>query len=135
MAIPTPAVEKDEVIKTVDVSQGWKKCTQGPPDCGLLHDNMSIMWGKFKDLVDELQMKMDKEKFEYEELKANLNEQLDVLRNSKARFISELNEATANLNSAREEASEKEQEREELEHDYQQTMHRCRKQMDWLRFQ
>merc|ERR1719359_717491 len=125
--MPTPAVEKTEVTKTVDVSAGWKKCTTDPPDCGLLHDNMSLMWGKFKDLVDELQMKMDKEEFEFEELRANFNEQLDILRNSKARFITELNEATANLNSAREEAMEKEQERQELEHEFMLKMKECKK--------
>merc|ERR1719364_312069 len=80
-------------------------------------------------------MKMDKDQFEFEELEANLNEQLDVLRNSKARFITELNEATANLNSAREEASEKEQERAELEHEFNIKMKECKKRMDWIKFQ
>merc|ERR1719487_2196030 len=80
-------------------------------------------------------MKMDKEAFEFEELQTNLNEQLDILRNSKARFISELNEATANLNAAREEASEKEQERIQLEHEFNLKMKECKERMDWIKFQ
>merc|ERR1719456_2083670 len=114
-----PPAQTEKVVKYVDAKVAWKKCTQGPPDCGLLHDNMSLMWGKFKDLVDELQQEMDKNEFEYESLMANYNEQLEVLRNSKARFVAELNEATANLNAAREEVSEKEQERIELEHAFE----------------
>ena len=31
-----------------------KKRNDGVPNCGLLHDAMSLEWGKFKDLVDEL---------------------------------------------------------------------------------
>merc|ERR1719359_2340582 len=47
----------------------------------------------------------------------------------------ELNEATANLNAAREEASEKEQERVELEHEFNVKMKECKKRMDWIKFQ
>merc|ERR1719262_774581 len=97
---PTPAMPKTKVWTSIDIDLKWKECPPGPPDCGLLHDNMSLMWGKFKDLVDELQMEMDKNEFEFEELKFNLNEQLEVLRNSKARFTMELNEAIANMKAA-----------------------------------
>merc|ERR1719443_2445026 len=113
--IPTPPVPKERVVKRLDITVGSVKCPTDPPDCGLLHDNMSLMWGKFKDLVDELQAEMDKNLFEFNLLKSNLNQQLEVLRNSKARFTMELNEATASLNSDREEMAEKEEEREKIE--------------------
>merc|ERR1719443_1799984 len=113
--IPTPPVPKERVVKRLDITVGSVKCPTDPPDCGLLHDNMSLMWGKFKDLVDELQAEMDKNLYEFNMLKANMNQQLEVLRNSKARFTMELNEATASLNSDREEMAEKEEEREKIE--------------------
>merc|ERR1719214_92726 len=84
---PTPSFPKMKVEKHVDMKAGALKCPDDPPDCGLLHDNMSLMWGKFKDLVDELQAEMDKNKWHFMELKENLNAQLDMMRNSKARFI------------------------------------------------
>merc|ERR1719379_2465483 len=90
MSAPTA---KQAVVKEVPPQFGKFKCNKGPPDCGLLHDKMSLLWGKYKDLVDELQQEMDKNEFEFEELKTNYNEQLEVLRNSKARFTMELNEA------------------------------------------
>merc|ERR1719428_1555570 len=31
------------------------KCVLGKPDCGLLNDNMAMMWGDIKDSVDELE--------------------------------------------------------------------------------
>merc|ERR1719238_347373 len=133
--IPTPPVPKDRVVKRLDITVGSVKCPTEPPDCGLLHDNMSLMWGKFKDLVDELQAEMDKNLFEFTILKENLNQQLEVLRNSKARFIIQLNEATASLNSDREEMAEKEEQRVTIEHEYKVYMSHCKKRIEWIFFQ
>jgi prolyl-tRNA synthetase len=55
--IPTPPVPKERVVKRLDVTVGYMKCPTTPPDCGLLHDNMSLMWGKFKDLVMSSRLK------------------------------------------------------------------------------
>merc|ERR1719388_775668 len=134
-SVPTPPVPKEKVVKRLDITVGGVKCPTEPPDCGLLHDNMSLMWGKFKDLVDELQAEMDKNLFEFTILKENLNQQLEVLRNSKARFIMELNEATASLNSDREEMAEKEEQRKTLEHEYKVYMSHCKKRIEWIFFQ
>merc|ERR1719197_1546581 len=49
------------------------------PDCALLHDKLSLMWGQFKDKVDELTMEMMKNHYEFEELKENLNNQIRLL--------------------------------------------------------
>merc|ERR1719301_496437 len=65
----------------------------------------------------------------------NMNQQLEVLRNSKARFIMELNEATASLNADREEMAEKEEEREKLEAEYKLYMSKCKKRIEWIFFQ
>merc|ERR1719321_2203313 len=78
--MPTPPLPKVEVVKRVPVEAGKLKCSKGPPDCGLLNDKMSLMWGKYKDLVDELQQEMDKNDFEFKEFSDNMNEQLQVLR-------------------------------------------------------
>jgi hypothetical protein len=39
---------------------GGIMCSPDPPDCGLLHDKLSLMWGDYKDKVDELTMEMNK---------------------------------------------------------------------------
>jgi len=96
---------------------------------------MSLMWGKFKDLVDELQAEMDKNEFEFEELKFNYNQQLEVLRSSKAKFNQDLAEATGNLNSDREEMAEKEEMRVTLEHEYKVYMKECKARIEWIMFQ
>merc|ERR1719387_1024831 len=125
MMLPTPAIEKVKVVKRPDVQ---KACTGSrPPECWLLHDKMSLLWGKYKDLVDELQHEMDKNKFEFEELESNLNEQLDVLRSTKARFTQELNEAIANLEADTEEMSEKASEKRTLTKEYSEMRAACRK--------
>merc|ERR1719463_268247 len=134
-SLPTPPVPKVKVQKEVSEEGGAFKCPRGPPDCGLLHDKMSLMWGKFKDLVDELQAEMDKNAFAFEALKSDLNQQLEVLRNSKAKFIQELAEATANLNADREEMGEKEELRLQLENEYKVYMAKCKKRIEWIMYQ
>ena len=54
-------------------------CSPDPPDCGLLHDKLSLMWGDYKDKVDELTMEMNKNAFMFEELKMELNDQIQIL--------------------------------------------------------
>merc|ERR1719327_2540268 len=134
-SMPTPPVPKVKVVKRLDITVGSVKCPTEPPDCGLLHDNMSLKWGEFKDDVDKLQAIMDENLFKFTTLKENLNQQLEVLRTSKARFIMELNEATASLNADREEMAEKEEERLTVEHEYKVYMAQCKKRIEWIFFQ
>ena len=82
-----------------------------PPDCGLLHVKLSLMWGDYKDKVDELTMEMNKNAFMFEELKMELNDQIQILSNSKARFSMMLSEARSNLALDREEVKAKEQQK------------------------
>merc|ERR1719316_1719662 len=96
---------------------------------------MSLMWGKFKDLVDELQTEMEKNQFEFDSLMENFNQQLDVLRASKAAFTIKLNEATASINADREEASEKEDELRKLMKEYKGYMRKCTVRIKWIFFQ
>merc|ERR1719446_793416 len=67
------------------------------PDCALLHDKLSLMWGEFKDKVDELTMIMMKNEYEFGELKTNLNNQLEMLKAAKATLNQLLAEARGNL--------------------------------------
>merc|ERR1712000_609320 len=69
-----------------DEDECMKSCGPDPPDCALLHDKLSLMWGEFKDKVDELTMEMMKNQYEFEEIKENLNSQIRLLVKSKARF-------------------------------------------------
>merc|ERR1719515_355059 len=117
---PPRAIAKEKVQK--DPNPGWSayeccasdSCNGGPPDCGLLHDKMSLLWGEYKDKVDELQQHMDKEEFEFEETKYNLNTQIQVTRNQKATCISDFNQAVADIAAAKEEMAQKEEEARDL---------------------
>merc|ERR1719316_1095243 len=144
-ATPEPAppatIAKEKVQK--DPNPGWSayeccasdSCNGGPPDCGLLHDKMSLMWGEYKDKVDELQQHMDKEEFEYTETKTSLNAQIDVTRNQKATCISDFNQAVADIAAAQEEMAQKEEEARDLDHDYKVYMAACRKRIYWIKYQ
>merc|ERR1719230_162074 len=41
------------VLEGENAKKGQLKCPPTPPDCGLLHDKMSLMWGVYKDQVDQ----------------------------------------------------------------------------------
>merc|ERR1719223_1329650 len=116
-------------------SGGGIMCSPEPPDCGLLHDKLSLMWGDYKDKVDELTMEMNKNAYLFEELKITLNDQIQILVNSKARFAMMLSEARSNLAADREEVKNKQQQKEELERVYIDEMKKCCERIKWIMFQ
>jgi hypothetical protein len=107
----------------------------GVPDCGLLHDKLSLMWGEFKDKVDELTMIMMKNEYEFMELKTNLNNQIEVLKAAKARLNELLGEARSNLAADNEELKQKYQQKEKLDKQYVKFMALCKKRINWIFYQ
>lgn len=103
-----------------------KKCVLGKPNCGLLHDNMSLMWGKFKDLVDELQAKMDRDAQNFDDLKKDINMQITTLTSAKATFSKQMNEATAQKSADVEEQRAKSDEERLLQKEYKSVRKECR---------
>jgi len=116
-------------------SGGGIMCSPDPPDCGLLHDKLSLMWGDYKDKVDELTMEMNKNAYLFEELKIELNDQIQILSNSKARFSMMLSEARSNLAADREEVKAKEQQKLDVDKAYLAFMKLCCERVKWIMFQ
>jgi len=116
-------------------SGGGIMCSPDTPDCGLLHDKLSLMWGDYKDKVDELTMDMNKNAFMFEELKITLNDQIQILVNSKARFSMMLSEARSNLAADREEIKAKHMQKDELDKVYLEEMKKCCERVKWIMFQ
>jgi len=116
-------------------SKGGIMCSPEPPDCGLLHDKLSLMWGDYKDKVDELTMEMNKNAFMFEELKITLNDQIQIMVNTKARFAMMLSEARSNLAADRSEVKSKQQQKDELDRVYIDEMKKCCERIKWIMFQ
>jgi len=116
-------------------SGGGIMCSPDPPDCGLLHDKLSLMWGDYKDKVDELTMDMNKNAFLFEELKMELNDQIQILANSKARFSMMLSESRSNLAADREEVKAKEMQKINVDKAYIDFMKKCCERVKWIMFQ
>jgi len=116
-------------------SGGGIMCSPDPPDCGLLHDKLSLMWGDYKDKVDELTMEMNKNAFMFEELKMELNDQIQILANSKARFSMMLSESRSNLAADREEVKAKEMQKINVDEQYIDFMKKCCERVKWIMFQ
>jgi len=114
---------------------GGIMCSPDPPDCGLLHDKLSLMWGDYKDKVDELTMEMNKNAFMFEELKVTLNDQIKIMSNSKARFSMLLSESRSNLAADREEVKAKQQQKHDVDVAYLSFMKACCERVKWIMFQ
>merc|ERR1719329_209788 len=132
---PVKGAEGLDCMSSGDPSDCMKSCPPTPPDCGLLHDKLSLLWGEYKDKVDELQMEMNKNEFEWEELKFNLNEQLRASTSSKARFSTLLSEARSGLAGDREEEKMKVAERIDLDQVYREEKAKCSKDITYLMYQ
>jgi len=128
--IPASAPVQDQP----DLASQAKKCTDGTPNCGLLHDTMSLMWGKYKDLVDELQVEMDKKDSDFEELKNNMNQQIQMLGQAKSVFNQMLGEAISNMNAGGAETAQKEEQAHELETEYVKVMGSCKSKIEEILF-
>jgi len=116
-------------------SGGGIMCSPDPPDCGLLHDKLSMMWGEYKDKVDELTMEMNKNAYMFEELKILLNDQITMLANTKARFAMMLSEARSNLAADRSEVKSKNEQKNEVDKNYIDFMKKCCERVKWIMFQ
>lgn len=110
-------------------------CSPDPPDCGLLHDKLSMMWGDYKDQVDELTMDMNKNEYLFEELKITLNDQISILTTSKSRFTQMLSESRSNLAADNEEVKSKNIQKEEVEKAFLHFMKKCCERVKWILFQ
>jgi uncharacterized protein YegL len=128
--VPTVTVADSPVRETPDEGGQWKKCVNGKPDCGLLHDTMAIEWGTYRDLVDELKYDMGKDKAECSSLEANLNEQLVIIGEGKTKAMEMLAETISNIQEDSQEKTEKTEQYHELEAAYTKKMGECKVTME-----
>lgn len=103
-----------------------KKCTMGKPNCGLLYDRMSLLWGKMKDAVDVLQIKMDKDAAAHAQLLEDLNTQVSNVGNQKGTMISQQAGATSETSTIQEEQKVKQDELRILKKEKKNVMGECK---------
>jgi len=130
----------DALVPTDPIKQGagsassWKKCVDGKPNCGLLHDTMSLQWGKFKDLVDELQAQMRQNSDKWLALKADLNAQITTIGEEKTAHMEMLTETISHINVNSEERDQKDDQHHALSKEYKQTMAQCQAEIEEILF-
>jgi len=107
-------------------------CGPTPPDCALLHDKLSLLWGEFKDKVDELTMTMLANQIEFNEIKSNLNSQITLLTAAKAKFGMLLAEVRSSMVSLRQEIKEKEVVKTKRDAEYYEYMAKCKRRISWI---
>jgi len=117
-ALPTFAAEVIPVSEDPHPAGQWKKCVDGEPNCGLLHDLMSLEWGKFRDGFDELTAEMNQNKEEFDATKRNINEELTVISDEKTKHMEVLAQTISSINADTEEMNEKDQQKRDLTHEF-----------------
>jgi len=121
-ALPTFAAEVLPVAEDPNPAGQWKKCVDGTPNCGLLHDLMSLEWGKFRDGFDELTAEMTQNQDEYDTAKRNINEEITVITEQKTKHQETLANTISAINADTEEMNEKDEQKRDLTHEYDTTI-------------
>merc|ERR1719346_549655 len=121
-ALPTFAAEILPVAEDPHPEGQWKKCVDGTPNCGLLHDLMSLEWGKFRDSFDELTAEMTQNQEEYDNAKRNINEEITVITEQKTKHQEVLAKTISDINADTEEMNEKDEQKRDLTHEYDLTL-------------
>merc|ERR1719160_700907 len=101
------------------------KCVLGKPDCGLLNDNMAMMWGEVKDAVDELTSIMAENEKQCQETEKMHNGVITTWQAALSQKNVELTEATGSLNTDTEEQSERQSEKLMIEKEYEEVHGEC----------
>jgi hypothetical protein len=133
-ALPTVALPTIAIEEKPNPKGQWRKCVDGKPNCGLLHDTISLEWGGYRDQVDELKDTMQQNEDAWKKVVDNFNEQLRIIRTERERCTSRLSAATSQLNLDNIEKKEKEQEERELTREFDREMAKCKAQIEEILF-
>lgn len=120
--------------KPASVRKQSKKCSLGRPDCGLLHDNMSLMWGGMKDAVDALDAKMRKAEKAWKKKLENWNDQISLATGNKETSQGHLAAAMAEQTADAGEQQKKQQEERRLEKEFKKGWGACVRDMNEILF-
>jgi len=102
------------------------KCVLGKPDCGLLTDNMALMWGECKDAVDELTAVMAANEAACKATADMHNGEISTWQGINSQKNVELSEGTGALNAHTEEQTESQASKDELTKEYDDVMGECK---------
>jgi uncharacterized protein YegL len=127
---PPPASDRAPVKDRQSLRDMAKKCPCGGGPCPKFHDRVSLLWGKYQDMVDELQAEMDRNEARFVALRTDLTTQMEIIKIAKGRYMMLLAEVISNLNADQSEQSEKEVQRQELDAQYYKFMAECRKRIE-----
>jgi len=119
--VPTFPAQTVPVAEDPNPSGQWKKCVDGPVNCGLLHDIMSLEWGKFRDSFDELTAEMNQNQERYDNNKRNINEEISVISDQKTKHMEVLAETISKINADTEEMNEKNEQERLLKEEFEKT--------------
>lgn len=120
--LTSPAAPTEAVQEEPHAGGQWKKCVDGAENCGLLHDLMSLEWGKFRDEVDELTAEMNENQAAHDIQMSNFNQQFTMISDAKAQHDTDLAAAISAIDADQEESDEKEEQRRDLEAEYRKEM-------------
>jgi len=103
-----------------------QKCVLGKADCGLLNDNMALMWGDIKDAKDELKSIMSDNQAHCKEVRNMHNTEISTYKAAGDQKNVELSEATGSLNTNTEEQSESIESKKMLSEEYRKVWGDCK---------
>jgi len=116
-------------------SKKHRKCPLGKvPDCALLHDSTSLLFGDMKDAYDEIVMKIAQDDKESQNTLDDFNRQIEILRDQKGSLNAQMAEATSKMNNVEALLQQTEQELLDVEHQFTRETKRCKAEIHAILF-
>lgn len=113
-----PAVEEDPFAQS-------RGCSNVKPNCPVLYDNVSLLWGAIRDQIAEKEYDMEKNAAHHERMLTSSKAQSEALTNERNDLGTDLQEATAAKSAEESTLEEKYSEQRTLEKDYKDEVDRC----------
>lgn len=77
---------------------GQEQCVDGTPNCGLLHDLMSVERAKFRDAFNELTAEMNQNQEQFDSTKRKINEEITIIDDQKTKHMEVLADTISAIN-------------------------------------
>jgi len=117
--VKTPPQTEPDPQKAAD------KCVNSKPDCGLLNDNMALMWGDVKDSVDELRAIMAANQKQCTETENMHNIAMQTFAEIIMTKNVEITDNTKLMNENTQEQTSRNQNKDRLTKEYDEEMQKC----------
>lgn len=127
---PVSFLQLEQTPAGLPKAQPQRGCSMSKVNCGLLHDDMSSIWGELRDAVDETLALMHANEMEFNEIDTAMKSQIEGFSIAAAAASRDLADATKTINEIDEQQKAKTEEKEAADKEYNEIKLSCQSEID-----